>query len=305
MDERFNPDLRRAVRLAQARADHDERRMRLTQADLAGCDWLVATHRGLFGVGPGRVVCVAHGWFFGMDRTGQHVYLFENCGHRDASVDHGRIVRLDLAGTRIVGTRVLVSGLHNNGHQLKMIGGLLCLVDTANQRILRFTAQGAPVDVQTPFPVAPSTDTSGAYLHCNSLARIGGRIALVLHNGKAMPERPSELAWLDADWRVTERSALPGRGCHDVVADEVGVLWHCASLAGAVIASDGRRVVLSDRLMTRGLALRSGRMLVGLSSFGPRQLRDGLGGALVLLDRDLMPLERWTLPSGPADLIAL
>jgi len=305
MADLFSPETRRAVRLAQARADYAQARVRLAADDLAGCDWLVATHRGLFGVGQGTVVAIMHGWFFGLHVVDGQIFLFENCGHRDTTVDHGRIIRLDLVARRIVGAAVLAEGLHNNCHQLRLIDGVLCLVDTARQRVLRFAPDGAPIDRQQVVPPAPSSDTTGAYCHLNSIAKVAGRLVVMAHHGRALPERPSELLWLDDCWQIATRQVLPGRGCHDVVADTAGVLWHCDSLGGAVFAGDGRRVTLSDRLMTRGLALTATRIMVGLSSFGPRQLRDSLGGAVVLLDQDLRPIVRIALPSGPTDIAAL
>jgi hypothetical protein len=305
MASAFTPEVRRAVRLAQARADYTAARVRIADADLAGCDWLVTTHRGLFGITAGAVKTILHGWYFGIHRHGQQIYLFENCGHRDSGVDHGRIICLDLAGRQIVGARVLVNALHNNCHQIKWIDGLLCLVDTANQRILRYSPAGELCDVRQIVPPAPITDTTGGYRHINSIAQIDGRVVLVAHNGKVVPECPSELLWLDDAWQIVARHNLPGPGCHDVVRDDQGVLWHCDSQAGAIIASDGRRVRLSDRQMTRGLAISPTGMLVGLSSFGPRQLRDSLGGTVLLLDNTMQVTASIDLPCGPADCIAL
>lgn len=300
-----DPDVRRAVRLALARADYAQGRVRIAQHDLRGYDWLVTTAYGVFAIGGGRAVAVIHGWFFGINWAPPYVYLFQNCGHRDRESNEGRLIRLTVADGRIVDAAVLVTGLHNNCHQLRLIDDLLCLVDTANQRILRFTVAGEPVDTRAPFPHALPSNTSGGYHHMNSIAKIDGRIALMLHNGKAVPDRPSELAWLDAEWRVTDRVPLPGRCCHDIVADEAGVLWHCGSYAGELIASDGRRVRLSDQLMTRGLAFKPDALLVGLSGFGPRENRDALRGAVVLLDRAFNRLDQIALPSGPADIVAL
>lgn len=310
-----------ALREAMARDAYARDEVRIADPDLAGQTWLVASHRGLFAIalgggagdGPGdgdtaagvSVKTVLYGWFFGLCRHRDALYLFENCGHRDRTVPMGRIVRFDLAGDRLGTPKVIVTGLHTNCHQIAVVDGLLCVLDTANQAILRFTLDGHAVDAQRPFAAAPPHDTSGAYLHINAIAAVGDRTAIMLHNGKAIPEKTSELAWLDRDWRVIARQPLPGHSCHDIVADERGMLWHCDSMAGDIIAADGTRAHVTDTLMTRGLAITPDAIIVGMSSFGPRHLRSKLHGGVVILDRALEPRTTMILGGSPTDIIAL
>ena len=123
--------------------------------------------------------------------------------------------------------------------------------------------------------------------------------------GKAVPERPSELAWLDADWNVTERVPLSGVKCHDIVADERGCIWHSASMRGEIVSSDGRRASISDDLMTRGVAFSGNLVAVGLSIFSDRHLREGQRGSLAILDRELAVQEILDLPGSPTDIAAI
>lgn len=301
----FDPDARRAIRTILARNAYTQGVVRLVHEDLSGFAWLVATHRGLFAVSLERTLLVAHGWFFGLHMDGEHLYLFENCGERLRDANRGRIVRFAWRDGRLSDPQILVTGLHGNGHQIRMIDGLLCLVDTANQRIMRFHPDGRLHDIKTPFPVAPDTDTSGAYVHMNGLASVAGRLAVMLHNGKSLERRKSELVWLDDDWNVARRVTLEGYMCHDIVPDDQGTVWHCASESGEIMADDGRRIRLSDTLMTRGLAFRGEHLLVGLSSFGPRQIRDALSGEVAILDQEKRVVVRHELPSGPADAVTL
>lgn len=305
MSQPFEPVRQRAIRTALARQAYKTDRVRLADPDLAGRQWLVASPRGVFAVGGGAAQLAIHGWFFGICRDGDHLYLFENCARRNRAAKLGRLIRFTLHGGRLSEPVVLAKDLDANCHQVRLISDLVCLVDTAGQRILRFTRDGAPVDPRQLLPLAHSSDTSGAYCHINAIAEVGGRVAVMLHNGKARPERPSELAWLDPDWTIAERTSLPGHGCHDIAADEAGTLWHSASMSGEIFTSDGRRARISEHLMTRGIAFAGDRIAVGLSSFGPRQLRDSLGGALAILDRDLRLLETITLDGPPTDIVAL
>ncbi len=305
MEPVFDKDLRRAIRISLARESYAQGTVRIACSDLRGYWWLVTTHRGLFAVSPEGIELVSHGWYFGIVRHDNHIYLYENCGLRDRAANMGRIVRLHWDGGQLSDPQVLVTDLHGNAHQLKVIGGLLCLVDTANQRILRFTLSGELVDSKTPLPVAPPTDTSGAYHHINSLTEVDGRIALLLHNGKAPSPRKSELVWLNRDWNVDTRQTIDGYMCHDIVADPHGALWHSASASGEVINDKGQRLKLSDNLMTRALAFSRGHLLVGLSSFGERQIRDGLAGEVAVLDLEGKVVARFDVPAGPADVVAL
>jgi hypothetical protein len=297
---------RTAIREALGRIAYDQDHVRLAKAAIAGFDWLVASHRGIYAVRNDSVEPVVHGWFFGLCRTDGHLFVFENCGHRDRESYRGRIVRFAFDGRTLSAPRIIVRGLHTNCHQVRVIDGLLCVVDTANQAIRRYTPDGEPVDVRRPFPIAPPTDRSGIYLHVNSIAKVAGRVGLILHNGAALPEQPSEIAWLDESWQVEERQALPGHHCHDIVEDECGRLWHSLSREGDVMRSDGVRISITSERMTRGIALRADAIAIGTSTFGPRHLRGALNGSVVVLDRDTMaPRYAMDMPAAPTDIIPL
>ena len=305
MPELFEPDRRRQIRSALALAAYRDDLVRLTDASLAPARWLVASPRGVFAVGREAAELAIHGWFFGICRDGDALYLFENCALRERRKSMGRLLRLRIAGDRLVEPQVLAKGLDANCHQVRLIDGAVCLVDSVNQTVLRFTREGALIDQRRLLPPAETSDTSGAYVHANSIAQIGDRLAVMLHNGKAKPERPSEIAWLDRDWQVAERTALAGQCCHDLIEDGTGGVWYCASMSGEIAALDGRRVRVSKRLMTRGLAFHRDGVVVGVSSFGPRQLRDGLGGGLVLLDREFRQVGQIALDGPPTDIVVL
>lgn len=305
MSHAFDTAARRAIRSALARSAYERDIVQVANPDIADFGWLVASHRGMFAVSETRTSTVLHGWFFGIERVDDHLFVYENCGLRDRTTDLGRIVRYRISVGQLCEPKVLVKGLHNNCHQLRMIDGLLCIVDTANQAIRRYTPDGVLIDVRTPFPVAPPSDDSGAYRHINSIAKVHGRIAIMCHNGKAVPEKSSELAWLDADWQVTDIETVPGHHCHDIVPDGRGRIWHCASAEGDIVASDGTRVHLSDRLMTRALAISDDRIIAGLTTFGPRQLRDTLNGGVVILDGQFNRICHHDLDGSPTDLVAL
>jgi hypothetical protein len=301
----LDQDRLRAIRSALARKAYAADEVRIADSDLTGCDWLVASPRGVFAVGGGAARLAIHGWFFGICRHGSALYLFENCGLRDRWSGLGRLLKLRIDAGRLGEPQVLAKGLDANCHQVRVIGDLVCLVDTANQAVLRFDPAGRLIGNSQLFPPADIQDTSGAYLHINSIARIGGRLAVLLHNGKAKPTRPSEIAWLDQDWHVAERMPLDGHACHDLATDPAGRTWYCASMSGEIVSLDGRRVTVDPERMTRGIAFSGDRLAVGVSTFGLRAARDELRGALVVLDQDLVPSERIELDGPPTDLVAL
>jgi|CXWL01.1.fsa_nt_gi hypothetical protein len=305
MQEPFDLDTRRAIKMALARDAYERDLVRIAEPDLGAYTWLVASHRGVFAVAEDRVCTAIHGWFFGICRHGDSFYLYENCGLRDRSVDLGRIIRIDLVDGRLANPAVLVTGLHTNCHQVRVIDGLLCVVDTFNQAIRRYTLGGELVDVKHPFPVACSNSRTGAYLHLNTIAKVGSQIAVMRHNGKALPEKVSELAWLDSDWNVISIHMLDGYWCHDIVEDDHGVLWHCGSKAGQLLTSDGRKIAISDDMLTRGLAISDDRIIVGMSLFGPRETRHSLNGGVVILDRAYNRIAELELDGSPTDIALL
>lgn len=295
------------IRDALALAAYENDTVRLADPALGGWEWLVATHRGIFAVAQGRVKPVVHGWFFGICWHEGFLFAFENCGRRVREPVLGRILRFEVSGETLRAPRVIVTGLDNNCHQVAVIDGLLCVVDTANQAIRRYAIDGEPVDVRRLFPLVSTKDSTGAYVHVNSIAKVGGRIGVILHNGRAVPDKNSEIAWLDQDWRVQERHFLPGRYCHDIVEDEAGRLWHSLSEAGEIMRADGPRIAITDDgKLTRGIALATETMAVGVATFGPRHLRGTLDGSVVLLDRkDFRRIREVMMPAAPADIIAI
>jgi hypothetical protein len=311
MQEVFDAAARRAIRTALARESYASDTFRLVGGDLRGWDWLVATHRGLYAVRLGAAKLVAHGWFFGLRAHHDAFYLFENCALRDRTAMLGRVVRLDCTDRQITGHQVLAKGLHPNCHQLAIIGDTLCLLDTANQTVLRFRLDGTALPALTPFGTVSGSDDSAAYHHINAIAEIGGRIAVMLHNGKLLPERNSEIAWFDQAWQPAGRTALDGRMCHDLVCDSAGELWYCASLDGSIAALGGPKIPLVRDYMTRGLAFAGGGALadsvcaVGYSAFGPRQIRDGLKGGVILCDHAFAQIGKIELGGPPAEIIAI
>lgn len=305
MPEIFDTDARRSIRMALARDAFNRNLVRIADPDVSGFDWLVATHRGAYAISDGDVRTAINGWFFGICRHEDRFYLFENCGLRDRASRLGRIIRIDVVDGQLVNPAVLVTGLDANCHQVRVIDGLICVVDTANQAIRRYTLSGNLVDIKRPFAAAPSTDRTGIYLHLNGIAKIGSRIALMRNNSKALPEKESELAWLDSDWRPIAIVPLDGHWCHDIVEDESGNIWHCGSKAGDILISDGRKFHVTDDLLTRALQVSKNRIIVGTSAFGERRTRDRLPGTVVIFDRAFNRISELQLNGPPTDIAPL
>ena len=247
---------------------------------------------------------VLWGFFFGVTQHDGAIYLFEACDLPAGSSDMGRILRFHLREGRLTDFAILAEGLHNQCHQIAVIDGLLCVVDTSRQSIVRLRLDGTAFDIRQPIEVGPRQNGGGAYRHINSIASVGERVALMLHNGPVVPEEPSELVWLDRDWNLISRQPLPGRHCHDILPTPDGTIWHCGSLAGEIINASGARIKISER-MTRGLIAVPGGLIVGASLFGPRAERDILPGSIIYLDPSFGRLVEVECPGAPTDLLAL
>lgn len=295
---------KRAIRAALAHQAYVQDRVRLVARDLRDFDILVASRNGLFAANPERVALVAHGFFFGLHRHGDTVFVFESCGVPHGGTERGRVIALDMQDEIITSTRIVVRDLDNQCHQLAVIDDRICVVDTANQMIRRFTLDGVSVDVRTPLPPVRRGEGRADYHHINSIAQVRGSVVLLLHNGAGAMDRPSALAWLDADWAVARVEPLAGYGCHDIVEDAAGVIWHCGSRDGELLRSDGPPIAVSAR-MTRGLALGRDGLIVGTSDFGARARRAELAGSLIFLDGNHLPISELPLDGAPTNIIAI
>jgi hypothetical protein len=269
---------------------------------VAGHDCLIATRLGLFAGRRDGVKQVLWGLFFGITRHEGAIYLFEACDRPAGSSDMGRILRFQVREGRLTDFAILAEGLHNQCHQIAVIDGLLCVVDTRRQSIVRLRLDGSPFDIRQPIEVGPRP--CGGYRHINSIASVGERVALMLHNGPVVPEEPSELAWLDRDFNLISRQPLPGRKCHDILRMADGTIWHCGSSVGEIINASGERIKISEH-MTRGLIAVPGGFIVGASLFRPRSDREIVSGSIIYLDHFFRRLAEVECPGAPTDLLAL
>jgi hypothetical protein len=295
----------RTLRRALAREAYRRREVRVADPLIAGHDCLIASRLGLFAGRREGVKRVLWGYFFGIARHDDAVYLFESCDAPSGASNMGRMNRFRLREGWLIDFAIIAEGLHNQCHQIAVIDGLLCVVDTARQSIVRLRLDGSPFDVQRPLEaVGLQSEERGVYRHINSIAAVGEHIALLLHNGSVVPEEASELAWLDRDWKLLWRQPLPGRHCHDILPMPGGAVWHCGSLAGEIISASGVRIKVSDR-MTRGLIVSRDGFILGASLFGTRSTRDNLAGSIIYLDSHFRRLAEVECPGAPTDLLAL
>ncbi|TKD51575.1 hypothetical protein [Sphingomonas baiyangensis] len=290
----------RAVRGALAAHAYRTDKIRVIDRCVTGYSCLVASRQGLFAVAPAAAKLVAFGLFFGLRRHDDMLYLFETCDPSRGPSRMGRLLQMRIDRGRLCDEQVIATGLDNQCHQLAVIGTEVCIVDTANQAIVLIAGDGSTSATLFPFG-NPVVD---GYHHINSIAQADGHTLVLLHNAAGGRIGPSELAWLDRDWRVVRRETLPATGCHDIVQDEDGLLWHCASMDGALMNSAGLHCRVSAE-MTRGLAFTEEAVIVGTSQFARREGRTRIGGHVLFLDRAMQRLAQVELSGAPTEIAAL
>lgn len=289
------------VALALADAAYQAGTVRLTRTDLSGYSHLVASRQGLFAVNERGYTLVAYGFFFGITLLESDIYLFEACDLPGFATRRGRIIRLARDGDRIIQSEVIASGLDNGCHQIDILDGLLCVLDTYNQKVLRFSLDGMTVDECYPLARAENRDWLRGYAHINSLLKVSDRILLLLHNGAEHTGEKSAIAVFDREWRQVDRWPLPGGGCHNIAVLDDGTLLSCGSVAGELISLDGLCIKISS-MMTRGLSAGADTIAVGSSKFSSRRDRHLVPGTVTFLDRSYGVRSVLDLPGAPTEI---
>ncbi len=287
--------------MALARSAYERGSVRFRPVPLSGFDHVVASRQGLFAVCETGHALIAHGQFFGLTVGNGAIYAFEACDAVWSPTFRGRLVRLDIGAGRIARAEVVADTLDNGCHQIDFIDDCLCVVDTYNQRIVRFSPDFAERQTLRPLPAAKLNDWPGGYAHVNSLLQVGDNILLVLHNGAEHTGRPSAIAVLDRAWRLSDIWILPGSGCHNVVVLEDGSLLCCGSQNGELITRE-RAVGYVGPMMTRGLSVDAHGIVVGASHFAAREERFFTTGSVFFLDRQFRLRARLELPGAPTEV---
>jgi hypothetical protein len=299
------PDLEsKRIRVALGFQAYKTDVVRMTNVDLTGFSHIVATRAGLFAVNETSFCRVAAGFFFGITLREHAVYAFEACDLPRGPTRQGRIIRLTRHGDHIVEARVVAKGLDNGCHQIDFIHGQLCVVDTYNQQVVRFSPDGTGRETLSPLPGAPGGKWGKAdlgYRHVNSLLAVEDRILLLLHNGVDHYGRTSEIALYDRDWCPLGRWKLEGQGCHGMAVLEDGTLLTCGSMAGEVISANGAAVKITS-YMTRGLSVGTASIVVGGSPLAAREERTGSAGTVTFMDRNFRVRSVLDLPAAPTEV---
>jgi hypothetical protein len=283
------------------------------QRDLSGYSHFVTSREGLFAINQTSCAKVVSGQFFGLTWRDGAFYAFESLGpyrpperSEEGRYRRGRLVRIEIEGSRVSRVHTVFSGLSNGVHQIEFIGGHLYLVDTYNNRILRMPSDLSRVDAEFyPIGRARQEDWANGYAHMNSILGRDGSIFLLKHNGRPdKATRPSEVIRCDSDFNILETIELNGNACHNIVFLEDGSLLSCGSHNGEII--DGQKVIakISD-MFTRGLSVDADSVVVGSSIYTIRTGKHGrryVPGRVMFFDRDYELHAELSVPAAPTDI---
>jgi len=115
--------------------------------------------------------------------------------------------------------------------------------------------------------------------HFNSIYLKGHELHVLAHN----LQRPSEIWRFECDSRcLIERRSI-GSGAHNIWIDK-GEYTVCSSHQGMLLKESGDAYFTGG--FPRGLAITGELVLLGLTMFAPREMRDATSGRILVLDAD-------------------
>jgi hypothetical protein len=266
---------------------------------------LLAYHAGTF-----RPVLSGH--VFGVTRIGQirgsgwpkapseAVLAYQVTGR------HGRLVFLTINVTNgQLSTDTTVWGLPRGIHQIRACCDDVVLTDTYHNRLLRYSLPDLLVGIHcggcrwtsllrsVAYPSGRLQRGQGStnYRHLNSLLATGDDEWLVMaHNDTRKSGRPSLIYRLDPSLAPRGVLAAGGSDCHDLSHDRAGRLLWCRSGEG-LLTRDGSNVFRADGF-TRGLAVGTKIILLGVCGRGPRDQRGRQLSYVQIMDVEYTPLAR-------------
>ena len=243
---------------------------------------LVATVKGLYFSGHGKLTRLLPGRFYGLTTDKEFWYVFERLSKR------GRIIRFSIKNGCMEHPKQLISNLSPGCHQIDFLGSNLYVTDTYNNCLLVFSVNksGEMILKDKHYPpgiLTQDREISENYTHMNSVWQYEDDIYVLFHNNTTKTGRYTEIARLNADCTIAERIQTTASNGHNVMRYN-GQFLICDSMA-STLTLNGKAVFTCD-LFTRGLTVTESFIIVGGSDYGERTKREQLKGKLYFIDHN-------------------
>lgn len=252
---------------------------------------LISTHSSLvLWDGQARVIQEGRGVYYGITWDRSRLYVVSR------AVAPGRVQVFD-AELNLCDPLPLDVG--EDAHQCLWWNGTLYVTDTARNRIVTWDGKRAGVIRWLPEPDGPRRDE-----HINSIWRDGPLFYVVEHRYQALPKHIRVFSW---EFQQVGLFSLAGNcladgpcgsGLHNVYVEN-GVLYTLGpyrvlrvDLASGELEAVALSGVIPQQHYLRGLARAGGYFFVGCSTAAPRDQREHDAGAVLVLDDDLVVVER-------------
>ena len=235
--------------------------------------FLIATSSGLLHYDRGTLHKLLTGFFYGVTHYRHRWYAFRQSPTRLMNRRIGQVISFDLDDFRNNNIRIEANYLHWSIHQIDAWDSHLYVMESGNNRIIRFRINDHGLSNRRDFGLnthlTPGAKTNHL-IHANSIYNHRGNVYLVYHNQTTRTGFKSQIITLnnalDVD-RVIDTDA----GCvHNVVILTNGEMIYCDSQGGTVIWGDA---ILPCGYFTRGLAATDSFIIVGGSDFAKRDER--------------------------------
>ena len=282
------------------RSNYRMNRVGLLSRDLRDFSHIVASREGLYAINRNTHRKIMRGQFFGITVSGSDILCFQANGSIGSTENRGRIIKLRVENSRIVGSSVCIRGLDDGCHQIDVLGNRLIIVDCYNAAILETDSNISKIS-KTHFPLGQlERDVAKSKIHMNSFYAVSDdEYWLLLHN----KGNRSVVVRLNTLFEEVGRFTLDACWAHNIVTTNDDNRYAVADSHGSRLIGANGTICRTNGMLTRGISLSESECVIGESEFATQFFRRFVPGRVYFYEPATWKRrEVLELPAAPTDI---